>query len=72
MDIKEIKEKAKKLGVEPKLGMKKEVLIRSIQSAEGNFPCFATAKDYCDRLECCWRNDCLPKQIVYCVNLDIP
>ena len=61
MDIKEIREKAMKLGVKPKLGIKKEVLIRSIQAAEGNFPCFATAKDYCDRLECCWRNDCLPK-----------
>ena len=61
MDIKEIKEKARKLGVKPKLGIKKEVLIHSIQAAEGNFPCFATAKDYCDRLECCWRNDCLPK-----------
>lgn len=61
MDLKEIKEKAKKLGVEPKLGMKKEVLVRSIQAAEGNFPCFGTAKDYCDRLECCWRNDCLSK-----------
>jgi len=61
MDLKDIKEKAKKLGIEPKLGIKKEVLIHSIQAAEGNFPCFATAKDYCDRLECCWRNDCIPK-----------
>ena len=61
MELKELKEKAKKLGIRSKIGMKKEVLVRSIQAAEGNFPCFATTKDYCDRLECCWRNDCLPK-----------
>ena len=61
MKLKELKEKARQLGVKPKLGMKRENLIRAIQTTEGNFPCFGTAKDYCDRLECCWRNDCLPK-----------
>ena len=61
MELKELKEKAKKLGIEPKIGMKKENLIRSIQTAEGNFSCFATAKDYCDQLGCCFRDDCLPK-----------
>mgnify|MGYP001561345005 FL=1 len=61
MDLKEIKQKARKLGVKPKLGIKKEVLIRSIQAAEGNFPCFATAKDFCDQMSCSWRGDCLAK-----------
>jgi hypothetical protein len=61
MELKELKEKARKLGVKPKRGIKKENLIHSIQTAEGNFPCFGTAKDYCDQLGCCWRNDCLPK-----------
>ena len=61
MDLKEIKEKARKLGVKPKLGIKKEVLIRSIQAAEGNFPCFDTAKDFCDQMSCSWRGDCLSK-----------
>ncbi len=61
MGLKEIKEKVKKLGIEPKRGIKKENLVHAIQIAEGNFPCFGTAKDYCDRLGCCWRNDCLPK-----------
>ena len=61
MDLREINEKARKLGVKPKLGIKKEVLIRSIQAAEGNFPCFGTAKDYCDQSGCCFRNNCLPK-----------
>ncbi len=60
MDIKEIKEKAKKLGIKPKLGMKKEILIHSIQAAEGNFPCFGTtARDCCGQMGCCWRKDCL-------------
>ncbi len=61
MGSKELKEKARKLGIKPKLCMKKEILIRSIQAAEGNFPCFGTTDGYCGRLECCWRNDCLPK-----------
>jgi len=60
MALKELKEKAGNLGIKPKLGMKKAVLIRSIQTAEGNFPCFGTAKDYCDQASCCWRADCLP------------
>jgi hypothetical protein len=61
MALKGLKEKAKNLGIKPKTGTKKIDLIRSIQTTEGNFPCFATAKDYCDRLECCWRSDCLSK-----------
>ncbi|MBI5194774.1 MAG: hypothetical protein HZA10_00460 [Nitrospirae bacterium] len=61
MHLKEIKEKAKKLGIEPKSGTKKEVLIHFIQTAEGNSPCFGTAKDYCDQWGCCFRDDCLPE-----------
>jgi len=61
MESRELKEKAIKLGIKPKIGMKKEVLIRSIQTAEGNFPCFGTAKDYCDQMNCSWRGDCLSK-----------
>jgi len=61
MKTKELKEKANKLGIKPKMGMKKEALIRAIQTAEGNFPCFGTAKDYCDQMSCSWRVDCLTK-----------
>ncbi|MDP3297902.1 MAG: hypothetical protein Q8N09_10025 [Thermodesulfovibrionia bacterium] len=61
MTQKELKEKARSLGIKPKIWMKKEVLIRSIQRAEGNSPCFGTAKDYCDQLRCCFRDDCLSK-----------
>jgi len=60
MKTKELKEKANKLGIRPKIGMKKETLIRSIQTAEGNYPCFGTAKDFCNQMSCCWREDCLP------------
>ena len=59
MELKELKEKASNLGIKPKIGIKREVLIRAIQTAEGNFPCFGTAKDYCDQMSCRWREDCL-------------
>ena len=60
MESKELKEKARQLGVKPKIGMKRGDLIRAIQTTEGNFSCFGTAKDYCDQMSCCWREDCLP------------
>lgn len=37
----------------------KDDLIRAIQLAEGNFACFATARNAeCDQLACRWRDDC--------------
>ena len=61
MDMTAIKEKAKQLGIQ--VGkMKKVDLIRAIQSKEGNFPCFETAKDYCNQLSCAWRKACLPSK----------
>ena len=63
MDMTQIKEKAKQLGIQ--VGkMKKVDLIRAIQSKEGNFPCFETAKDYCNQLTCAWRKACLPAKKV--------
>jgi hypothetical protein len=59
MTLKAIKEKAMKLGIKPKPNAKKELLIRAIQAAEGNFPCFQATDDTCAQLECCWRCDCL-------------
>ena len=61
MALRELKEKAKNLGIKPKIGMKKVYLIHSIQTSEGNFPCFGTAKDFCDQMSCSWRGDCLSK-----------
>lgn len=37
----------------------KSELIKSIQSAEGNFSCYATAtRAICDQGSCLWRDDC--------------
>ncbi len=57
MNMTEIRAKAKGLGL--KANMKKDDLIRAIQTAEGNTPCFKTAIDYCDQTECCFRSMCL-------------
>lgn len=59
MNMTDIKAKAKELGVQiGKLG--KEDLIKAIQTKEGNFPCFGTAKEYCSEKLCAWREACLP------------
>ena len=60
MQMEEIRQKAKTLGIKATRTNKTE-LIRAIQGAEGNFPCFATAKDYCDQSGCCFRSDCLER-----------
>ena len=58
MKMAQIKEKAKQLGL--KAGKKNKLdLVRSIQEKEGNFPCFQTAKEYCDQSGCTWREDCI-------------
>jgi hypothetical protein len=58
MKCQQIKEKAKALGLDSTHLNKKE-LIHSIQIAEGNFPCFLTARSFCDQINCCWRDECL-------------
>lgn len=59
MKMGEIRSKAKELGVKAKASIKKDDLIHVIQAAEGNFPCFKTANDYCDQSGCCFRSMCL-------------
>lgn len=61
MKAAEVKEKAKEFGVKT-TRIKKTDMIRAIQVAEGNFPCFKTAEEYCDQFDCCWRKECLPKR----------
>jgi hypothetical protein len=34
-------------------------LIRSLQRADGQSPCFKTGADDCDRIDCPWRRYCL-------------
>ena len=58
MDITIVREKAKALGI--KSGKKNSTdIIKSIQKAEGNFPCFKTSTGFCDQQSCLWRSDCL-------------
>jgi hypothetical protein len=58
MKCKQIRERAEALGLDSAHLNKKEI-IHAIQIAEGNFPCFLTAQDFCDQANCCWRADCL-------------
>jgi hypothetical protein len=58
MDMSVVKEKAKMFGI--KVAKKNNVdLIKSIQQAEGNFPCFKSSNGACDQQGCLWRSDCL-------------
>ncbi|MDO8426639.1 MAG: SAP domain-containing protein [Deltaproteobacteria bacterium] len=59
--MEDIRKKAKELGVQAGRVNKIE-LIRSIQTAEGNSPCFATVTDYCDQFTCCFMEDCLGRE----------
>lgn len=58
MKLGEVKKKAKKLGIN--FGkMNKTELIRTIQMAEGNTPCFGTSDGNCPHMDCCFMKDCL-------------
>lgn len=58
MKLDEIKEIARQHGI--KVGrMKKAELVKAIQLAEQNDPCFETGKSaVCEQEECLWREDC--------------
>jgi len=59
MNMKEIKEMAKNLGIKPGR-LRKMELIRLIQKTEGNIPCFATERvNHCNERNCLWYEDCL-------------
>ncbi|MBI5904799.1 MAG: SAP domain-containing protein [Deltaproteobacteria bacterium] len=59
MKVQQIRSIAKGLGVRPARKTKAEI-IRAVQEAEGNFPCFGSAMDgSCDQDVCSWREDCL-------------
>ena len=59
MNVKDIKTVAKKMGIQAGK-MKKVDLVRTIQAAEGNTPCFQTGVlSSCDQESCCWRSDCM-------------
>jgi hypothetical protein len=60
MKLVDVKKRAKKLDIKI-VKMSKKDIILAIQRAEGNFPCFQTAGEYCDQFGCVWRDDCLGK-----------
>lgn len=58
MQMQDIRTIAKNYGIKTSRQNKVE-LVRSIQAAEGNFNCFATASSgECDQTGCIWRDDC--------------
>ncbi len=60
LSIIEVKQKAKALGLTLEKTAKKPEIIRAIQMAEGNTPCFGTRPvGDCEQQACCWRADCL-------------
>lgn len=58
MKMEEVRCIAKSLSIKPQ-HLSKTELIKSIQTGEGNFDCFATASSgECDQVGCRWREDC--------------
>ncbi|HYA15379.1 MAG TPA: hypothetical protein VEF33_13675 [Syntrophales bacterium] len=57
MKIQEVREIAKKRGIDAGNGRKKQDIIRDIQVSEGYSPCFNT-KESCAE-DCLWKKDCI-------------
>jgi hypothetical protein len=58
MKLAEVCAIAKLQSINPGMLSKTE-LIKAIQKVEGNFDCYATARNgECDQLNCLWREDC--------------
>ncbi|MBU0481822.1 MAG: SAP domain-containing protein [Proteobacteria bacterium] len=58
MNMKDVKEKAKVLGVNPGK-MKKTDLIKTIQMKEGYDACYGSGNKSCSQMECCFRSECI-------------
>lgn len=62
MNISEIRAIAKQWNLKT-TNISKADLIRSIQAAEGNIPCFNTpARGWCREVDCLWMLDCEAKK----------
>lgn len=58
MKLEEVRSIAKSHSIKPN-HLSKSELIRTIQTEEGNFDCFATAYGgECDQVNCLWREEC--------------
>ncbi len=59
MTMKDIRDKAKGLGLKIPVGMTKTAAIRAIQITEGYTDCFGRGLyDTCGQPDCCFRPDC--------------
>ena len=59
MNMKELRTKAKDLGLKVAVGWTKTTAIRAIQTAEGYEPCFGRGLfAVCGQPDCCFRSDC--------------
>jgi hypothetical protein len=64
MNVQSIRDIARQLDIRPGK-LNKTDLIRNIQTAEGNFPCFGTADaGVCDQTGCLWREDCFRRAVL--------
>jgi len=60
MNIQEIRERATAIGLTGVGKLRKAELVKKIQEAEGNSPCYgAEWRQQCAEMHCCWRSDCL-------------
>ena len=59
MKVADIRTKARDLGVKNYSRLNKADLIKAIQVAEGNSPCFQQIED-CRIDDCLWRGECQP------------
>ena len=59
MNMTTLRKIANQQGVKATNFMKKTEVIRAIQRAEGNAPCFQTDTPGCGQQGCAWREDCL-------------
>jgi hypothetical protein len=59
---KKIESKAKAVGVDSKNMKNKVDLIRAIQRAEGNNPCYGSGNYDCPYTDCCFMVDCMDEK----------
>lgn len=62
MKIGDVRSKAKDMGLKTTPKMKKSEIIKAIQVAEGNTPCFGISFESCGQDNCCWREDCISEK----------
>lgn len=60
MNMTEVRERSREMGLGAASRLRKGEAIRAIQRAEGNQDCFGASWRFdCKQLDCCWREDCL-------------